>query len=73
MRQKHCAIRPHAPAGLGFGLGFRQGQLLLQDCLNVTPDGEFGPETEKALMRYQEEQDLRVCGADTLGRFGRRL
>jgi hypothetical protein len=27
MRQKHCAIRPHVPAGLGF----RQGQVITDE------------------------------------------
>ena len=31
MRQKHCAIRPHVPAGLGF----RQGQVLTSVPLGV--------------------------------------
>src|SRR5258706_15798310 len=35
MRQKHCAIRPHIPAGLGFRQGQAESRVLLQDVLGT--------------------------------------
>ncbi len=34
----------------------------LQKILNVIPDGNFGPQTEKAVMRFQLEKQLKVDG-----------
>ena len=34
----------------------------LQKILNVIPDGKFGPQTEKAVMRFQLEKKLKVDG-----------
>tara|TARA_R110001599_G_scaffold7963_1_gene38317 strand:+ start:12799 stop:13737 length:939 start_codon:yes stop_codon:yes gene_type:complete len=34
----------------------------LQRILNVIPDGSFGPKTEKAVMRFQLEKQLKVDG-----------
>ena len=34
----------------------------LQKLLNIVADGIFGPATEKAVMRYQLEKQLKVDG-----------
>ena len=34
----------------------------LQKILNIIPDGAFGPKTEKAVMRFQLEKQLKVDG-----------
>ena len=34
----------------------------LQTILNIIPDGKFGPMTEKAVMRFQLEKNLKVDG-----------
>jgi uncharacterized protein YdbL (DUF1318 family) len=34
----------------------------LQKIINVIPDGKFGPQTEKAVMRFQLEKQLKVDG-----------
>ncbi len=34
----------------------------LQKIINVIPDGKFGPHTEKAVMRFQLEKQLKVDG-----------
>ena len=34
----------------------------LQSALGVTPDGQFGPATEKAVRQYQEQNGLAVDG-----------
>ena len=67
MRQKHCAIRPHVPAGLGF----RQGQVYFlcgikgwkfdHDTFRLTPvllDGSDGPvfELREMYERFKSER-----------------
>ena len=34
----------------------------LQSALGLTPDGQFGPATEKAVRQYQEQNGLAVDG-----------
>src|SRR3981189_1471105 len=54
MRQKHCAIRPHVPAGLGF----RQGQVSAAE-----PDDDEGIEQVETIVGTTNRSMAAMSGA----------